>query len=227
MRWRLSMAKYYLTFSKLDDMKYISHLDLLRLFKRAFKSADIRLVHSEGFNPHPRLAFGQPLSLGYESLEEWLEFETKVPYDLKELKASIGKQLPQGINVGEVTEASKNKKPLSSTCYQADYLITIHLKACVLDVARLEEMFMKRKEIMVNKESKKSKEVKSIDIRHMIYSLHLDLVDNNLIMETTLAAGSESNLSPELLLQGFLGFSQISVPRHDIDVTRTKLKFKS
>ena len=61
----------------------------------------------------------------------------------------------------------------------------------------------------------------------MIYSLHLDLVDNNLIMETTLAAGSESNLSPELLLQGFLGFSQISVPRHDIDVTRTKLKFKS
>jgi len=211
----------------MGDMKYISHLDLLRLFKRAFKSADIRLIHSEGFNPHPKLAFGQPLSLGYESLEEWLEFETKVPYDLKELQDSIGDQLPQGINIGEVTEAPKNQKPLASTCYEAEYRITIHLKACSLDVDRLQELFMKRSEIVVNKESKKSKEVKSIDIRHMIYSLHLDLVDNNLIMETTLAAGSVLNLSPELLIQGFLGFSQISVPRHEIDVMRTKLKFKS
>lgn len=227
MKWRELMAKYYLVFAKLGDMKYISHLDLLRLFKRAFKSADIRLVHSEGFNPHPRLAFGQPLSLGYESLEEWLEFETKVPYDLKELGESLNKHLPQGINIGQVTQAPAKGKPLAATCYQADYIITIHLVNPVLDVARLEDLFMKRSEIVVNKESKKSKEVKSIDIRHMIYSLKLNLVDNNLIMTTTLAAGSESNLSPELLIQGFLGFSQISVPRHEIDVKRTKLRFIS
>lgn len=135
------MAKYYLVFAKLGDMKYISHLDLLRLFKRAFKSADIRLVHSEGFNPHPRLAFGQPLSLGYESLEEWLEFETKVPYDLKELGESLNKHLPQGINIGQVTQAPAKGKPLAATCYQADYIITIHLVNPVLDVARLEIFF--------------------------------------------------------------------------------------
>lgn len=221
------MAKYYLTFAKINDMKYISHLDLLRLFKRAFKSANIRLVHSEGFNPHPKVAFGQPLSLGYESLEEWLEFETKTPYDLKVLRDSIRNQLPQGIQVGEVTSAPANRKPLAATCYEADYLITIHLKACVIDVPRLQDLFMKRSEIVVNKESKKNKEIKAIDIRSMIYSLTLELVDNNLIMKTTLAAGSDKNLSPELLIQGFLAFSQISVPRHEIDVLRTKLRFKT
>lgn len=220
------MAKYYLTFAKVGDMKYISHLDLLRLFKRAFKVADIKLIHSEGFNPHPRLAFGQPLSLGYESLEEWLEFETKEPHDLRMVQESLRAQLPKGIDIGEVTIAPKNRKSLAASCYEADYIITIPLENGVIDVPRLEELFMKRSEILVNKESKKNKEIKSVDIRPMIVSLKLEMVDHNLIMTTTLAAGSNSNLSPELLLQGFLSFSQISTPRHEIDVTRTKLRFK-
>ncbi len=220
------MAKYYLVFAKVGDMKYISHLDLLRLFKRAFKVANIKLIHSEGFNPHPRLAFGQPLSLGYESLEEWLEFETKESFDVKTIKDCLSAQLPKGIHIGEVTPAPKNRKSLAASCYEADYIITIPLENGVLDVPRLEELFMKRSEILVNKESKKSKEIKSIDIRPMIGSLKLEKVDHNLIMSTTLDAGSNSNLSPELLLQGFLSFSQISTPRHEIDVMRTKLRFK-
>lgn len=220
------MAKYFLTFSKLNDMKYISHLDLLRLFKRAFKSADIRLIHSEGFNPHPRIAFGQPLSLGYESLEEWMEFETKIAYDLMELKKKLNEKLPEGVTIKEVTNAPDNQKPLAATCYEADYQIAIPLIACVLDLPRLEELFLVQTEILVNKESKKSKEVKVINIRPMIIKFSIELVDNNLIMKTTLAAGSDLNLSPELLLQGFLRFSQIVVPRHEIQVTRTKLRFK-
>lgn len=220
------MAKYFLTFSKLNDMKYISHLDLLRLFKRAFKSADIRLIHSEGFNPHPRLAFGQPLSLGYESLEEWMEFETKIAYDLMELKKKLNEKLPEGVTIKEVTNAPDNQKPLAATCYEADYQIAIPLITGVLDILRLEELFLAQTEILVNKESKKNKEVKVINIRPMIIKFSIELIDNNLIMKTTLAAGSNSNLSPELLLQGFLRFSQIAVPRHEIQVTRRKLRFK-
>lgn len=220
------MAKYYMVFEKVGDMKYISHLDLLRLFKRAFKSADIPLVHSEGFNPHPRLAFGQPLSLGYESLEEWLEFETKEPYQEKDLQTAIGGQLPKGINIKKTITAPLNSKALAATCYQADYTITINLKNGPLDVARLQELFMKRSEILVNKSTKKSKAIKSVDIRPMIKKLEIEMVDDNLIMTTTLDAGSDSNLSPELLLQGFLSFSQISAPRHEIDVVRTGLRFK-
>jgi radical SAM-linked protein len=225
-KWRESMAKYYLTFSKLDDMKYISHLDLLRLFKRAFKSADIRLGYSEGFNPHPKLAFGQPLSLGYESLEEWLEFETKVAYEGKKLNELIDAKLPGGITIGEVTKAPKGRKPLAATCYEADYRITINQETCLIDVLRLKELFLKQSEILVSKESKKTKEIKSINIQPMIKSFELEVVDDNIVMTTTLDAGSQSNLSPELLLQAFLRFSQISVPRHEIDVMRTALRFR-
>lgn len=221
------MAKYYLTFAKLDDMKYISHLDLLRLFKRGFKSAEIRLSHSEGFNPHPKMSFGQPLSLGYEGLEEWLEFETKEAHDPNDLKNRLGEKLPKGIIIGEVTPAQINQKPLAASCYGADYQITIPLKGHELDPASLEKSFLEESEILVEKATKKSKELRTINIRPMINSLSLNLVDDNIIMTTNLAAGSSSNLSPELLLQGFLNFSHLNVPRHEIDVMRTGLSFQN
>ena len=219
------MAKYYLAFTKLNDMKYISHLDLLRLFKRAFRSAEIRLIHSEGFNPHPRLSFGQPLSLGYESLEEWIEVETKLTHEVNDLKDTINNQLPEGITIIEVKQAPSNQKPLAATCWQADYIIKIPLKADIIDLNTLGESFLKQPEILVNKESKKNREIKAVNIKAMIKYLKLDLVDNNLIMQTTLDAGSNSNLSPELLLQAFLSFSGLTIPRHEIEVMRIKLRF--
>ena len=55
----------YMQFSKTGTSCYISHLDLVRVFHRAFKRAGIKLEYSKGFNPHPKMGFAQPLSLGY------------------------------------------------------------------------------------------------------------------------------------------------------------------
>ena len=65
--------KYVLKFTKDGYAKYTSHLDLLRFFKRAFRKSGIALSYSQGFNPHPKLGFAQPLSLGYASSCELLE----------------------------------------------------------------------------------------------------------------------------------------------------------
>ena len=70
------MFKYVMTFSKTGTICYTSHLDLMRMFKRAFKRGGIKLAYSQGFNPHPKLGFAQPLSLGYEGMKELMEFET-------------------------------------------------------------------------------------------------------------------------------------------------------
>ena len=58
------MSRYVIKFSKEGNIRYISHLDLLRLFKRSFKRVGIKLQYSQGFNPHPKMSFAQPLSLG-------------------------------------------------------------------------------------------------------------------------------------------------------------------
>ena len=63
-----------LLFSKTGRAKYISHLDLMRTFQRAFARAKIQIKHTEGFHPHPFVSIALPLSVGYSSQCEILEF---------------------------------------------------------------------------------------------------------------------------------------------------------
>lgn len=62
-------------FQKTGNAVYISHLDLMRLFQRAFKRAGLPLTHTQGFNPRPSVSIALPLSLGVESQCELLDFE--------------------------------------------------------------------------------------------------------------------------------------------------------
>ncbi|MDR2872231.1 MAG: TIGR03936 family radical SAM-associated protein [Xanthomonadaceae bacterium] len=62
-------------FEKTGTMKYISHLDLNRLFSRSFARAGIEIAHSEGFNPHPKITFVSALSLGVESFCEFVDIK--------------------------------------------------------------------------------------------------------------------------------------------------------
>ena len=64
------MREVRLRFSKTGQAKYISHLDVNRVFSRALSRARINLWYTEGFNPHPYMSFSLPLSLGVESLCE-------------------------------------------------------------------------------------------------------------------------------------------------------------
>ena len=221
------MAKYLLAFEKKNTMKYLSHLDLLRLFKRAFRSAEVNLLFSEGFNPHPRMAFGQPLSLGYESLEEWLEIETQNELNLDFVQEKMNQYLPQGIQITGIKKQNSWSKSIASTCQQAHYQIILPIGPCSLDADNLLHLFLAQKEILVEKSSKKHKEIQIVNIKPMIRFVTLSREDDFLIMNADLDAGSQSNLSPELLIQGFLRFSQLQIPRHQIKVLRTKLIFQN
>jgi radical SAM-linked protein len=88
--------RYMLKFTKEEVIKYTSHLDMVRMFKRAFQRSGIRLVFSAGFNPHPKMILAQPLSLGYTSVGEWLEFETVNDQAPEDVKISLANVLPPG-----------------------------------------------------------------------------------------------------------------------------------
>ena len=68
------MNRYVMKFYKDGYVKYTSHLDLLRIFKRSFKKTGLALQYSQGFNPHPKMGFAQPLSLVYTSKCELIVF---------------------------------------------------------------------------------------------------------------------------------------------------------
>ena len=80
-------------------MRFISHLDLMRLFMRAFRRAGLPIKITEGFSPHPKLSFVRALKLGVESENEEGSIVMKEPYSAFDFKNKLQKELPEGIEI--------------------------------------------------------------------------------------------------------------------------------
>lgn len=93
------MHSIFFTFSKKGYMRYISHLDLMRLFTRAMRRAEIPVKITEGFNPHPKLSIKRALKLGLESDNEEATIALKELISPEEFIGKLNKQLPQGISL--------------------------------------------------------------------------------------------------------------------------------
>ncbi len=99
------MYKVKFIFAKKGFMKYISHLDLMRLFMRAFRRAELPIKITEGFNPHPKLSITRALKLGLESENEEAVIVLRDYIEPEQFKEKLQRQLPQGI---EVKNAERN-----------------------------------------------------------------------------------------------------------------------
>lgn len=91
------MHKLNFIFAKKGTMKFISHLDLMRLFMRAMRRADLPLKMTEGFSPHPKFSIKRALKLGLESEDEEASVVMKEPVVPEDFKDRLQKQLPEGI----------------------------------------------------------------------------------------------------------------------------------
>ena len=100
-------------FEKTGNARYISHLDLMRLFQRAFKRAGLPLTHTQGFNPRPSVSIALPLSLGVESRCELLDFDLEVTLDCGEIREKLNASLVEGVFVREVYEQGEKIKNLA------------------------------------------------------------------------------------------------------------------
>ena len=106
-------------------MIYISHLDLQQLLQRAFRRAEIDLVHSQGFNPHPKISYGNALALGTESQGEYVDVEIVEDLSVEEYLNRMNEQLPEGIKFIEAKEIDKQETSLASVIEYGEYIFTI------------------------------------------------------------------------------------------------------
>jgi radical SAM-linked protein len=224
--------RYMLKFTKEEVIKYTSHLDMVRMFKRAFQRSGIRLVFSAGFNPHPKMTLAQPLSLGYTSVGEWIEFDTVSDITPEDVKSTLTNVLPPGIKILEIESMQPDEKSLASRCDAAEYTIAMCLDYAGTDQADLKKVlvdnpnaddFLQQQNIIVQKKNMKHKKTIEVDIKPMIHYMNVCIVDNNIFISTELSAGSNQNLSPELLIEAFMAFYKIKIPRETIEVLRTDL----
>ena len=100
-------------FEKLGNARYISHLDLMRVFQRAFKRAGLPLTHTQGFNPRPSVSIALPLSLGVESRCELLDFDLEHPCSCDEICGRLNAALIDGVHIRGVYEQGQKLKDLA------------------------------------------------------------------------------------------------------------------
>lgn len=100
-------------FEKMGNARYISHLDLMRVFQRAFKRAGLPLTHTQGFNPRASVSIALPLSLGVESQCELLDFDLETPIECGEICEKLNAALIDGVRIREVYEQGQKLKNLA------------------------------------------------------------------------------------------------------------------
>lgn len=224
------MPEYVLRFAKEGYIKYTSHLDIMRLFQRAFKKADIKLRYSQGYNPHPKMGFAQPLSLGYSSDCELMEFETEEDLDPGYIKEKMSQVMGESLDITGCRHFPEGMKKLAASAVSAVYIITMPLGKDEKTEDKIDiKRFMDQKDIPAEKRQKKTKKMKTINIRPMIRKLDMFVKDTDegrmLSLAAELDAGSQSNLSPELLITAFIKYFSLDIPREEIDVKRISIGF--
>ncbi len=101
-------------FEKAGNAVWISHLDLMRLFQRAFKRAGLPLTHTQGFNPRPSVSIALPLSVGVQSRCELLDFDLDgEPVSCEQVKDRLNQALVEGVRVLEVYGEGRKLRELA------------------------------------------------------------------------------------------------------------------
>lgn len=210
--------KIRMKFSKEGRIKFVGHLDLLRLFQRIIKSAKIPVAYSQGFNPHSLLYFAQALSVGITSEGEYMDIHLKEDVDPEWVKNQMNSILPEGLRIMEVYVLLENSKTCMALIDGASYTIKIDKNSNSHGFEKLYHEFYGQDKIPVTRISKKK--AKTINIKEFIYELGIDETKDDYIINVTLAAGSRQNLNAQLFIESFIEYSKLDL---DYSIHRNEL----
>ena len=188
------MADYRLTFSKEGRAVWISHLDLLRTFQRAFIRAGLVVRHSQGFHPHPVMSFVLPLSVGQSSACELLDFSTEGALEEASLPQRLNACLPEGIQALACAAPVKPVRELDglladvSLCYDS---------GVPAGAAEAIAAMLLGESVIVAKRNKK-KQLADTDIRPMIRAVTAEAGEDRLVLHAAVQA-QNPGVNPGLL----------------------------
>ncbi|GAV21685.1 TIGR03936 family radical SAM-associated protein [Carboxydothermus pertinax] len=186
--------KYLLKYSRGAELKYISHLDTIRVFERAFRRAGMPVAFSEGFNPHPKFSIALPLALGHESFGELMELTLNQNLAPVEVKQRLNEVLPKGLEVLEVKEYHDNKSLMSRVNKVVYRIKTNLLKEKLLE----KKNRLLRESPQILKKTKRGE--KRIDFWQAVDSL--EVVEDSI--RVVIRVG-ENSLRPEEVARALLG----------------------
>ena len=189
-----------LLFSKTGRAKYISHLDLMRTFQRAFARAKIPIKHTEGFNPHPFVSIALPLSVGYSSQCEILEFGLMEGTGREEVPGRLTAAMPEGIVVHQCYPAQRKLKELA----YVNYIMNMEYPAGRPQETEsaMRELLGRDSLIMQKKSNQAKKGYTEVDLIPLIRGWNLECQSDTMTLDAVLSA-QNPGLNPELIHSAF------------------------
>ena len=205
-----------LLFEKTGSSIWMSHLDLMRLFQRAFKRADLPLKHTQGFNPRPSVSIALPLSVGVESTCELLDFDLEgvdVPCDV--ITEQLNKALVSGVKIHRTYSDGRKLRDLALL----DCVVTMEYDRGVPEGAEtaIRELFT-RESVTVTKKSKNG--MVDQDIIPMIRKLDVVAVDNQVLQLRARICCQNPTLNPAQLTAAI----SVYLPEYTPDFTKCSRK---
>lgn len=191
-------------FDKYGEMKFISHLDLLRFFERLFNKAEIPVKYSEGFHPRPKMSFGSPISLGTEAYNEIMDFETDAEISNEEVVKRLNESAVLGFKVHKVEEV-----PRKSSIMEEFTNMLYTVEGSQEDMDKLEELF-NRDEILEVREKKGKIVTRNLKERLKTFSRE----GNKIFMEII-------NTSPNSYLE------MVGIEQQDVQIKRLGYKINN
>ena len=188
------MSKLRLLFIKEAQASYISHLDLLRTFQRAFPRTELEIKHSQGYHPHPIISIVLPLPVGQSSDCELLDFEVTQDTDGAGIAEKLNTGMPSGLRVLDCYPAVRPVRELALLRADVTFEYDNGVPAGAADA--LNDLF--RRDSLVIQKRTKRKDLADVDIAPMIRSVSFT-EGEGVVTGTVTVQAQNPGLNPQLL----------------------------
>jgi radical SAM-linked protein len=202
------------TFAKGEEVKYISHLDLMRLWERALRRAEVPMLHSQGYNPRPKISFAAPLAVGITGQREMMNVMLERPLAPLDFATAVNRQLPVGVTLVEVQEVYATLPALQTQVRGAEYLATVAVSE---DTRQLEERLTS---LLGSDQLPRHRRGREYDLRPLLEKVWLETQEvGQYVLGMRLRAGEQGTGRPDEVLDELGLADQVK------SITRTRLHF--
>lgn len=206
-------------FSRGEETKYLSHLELMRMWERVFRRAGWRLAYSHGFNPHPHFSFAAPLPVGVAGEAEMMELLLDEVREPAEAAQQLSGHVPPGVGVVGIQEIPEAAPTMQRQLVAAEYRVACPASAS-LDRLRVEAARMMEAATLPRQRVREGK-TRSYDLRPMLRYLEiLNGTENGAVARMELRIDADGAGRPDEVLR------ELGIDPADCRITRTRLLMK-
>jgi radical SAM family uncharacterized protein/radical SAM-linked protein len=177
---RPSVQRLLFRIARTGPSRFLSHLEGMNAWIRALRRARAPLAFSEGFHPHPKVAFSAALPVGQESLGEYMDIELSREIDARWLAAQLKATAPDGFDVLDVTEVDLKHPSLQALNAGSEWRVVMtgceeaELRAAVASLLGAERIEVERSTKAGRQGNRRAPQVQSVDMRAMVRELTVE-----------------------------------------------------